>query len=435
MSEKSKSEDKVSAARSVAFDLLRAVLTKQRPLEEAMAAHDGFRILPDRDRGFARKLTATVLRRLGQVDFVIDQFLERPLPERANAVRDILRLGTVQLLFFGTGAHAAVDSAVTLTESRGHTKFKGLVNAVLRRISERGEVCLAAAPETMNISEWLTVSWTGAYGEEAVAGIAASFAEEPPLDITVKSDLEGWAEKLEAQILPTGTLRRAFDGPVSGMAGYSEGGWWVQDAAAALPAKLLGDIDGKSVVDLCAAPGGKTAQLVSAGATVIAVDRSAKRLKTLEGNLARLGLGAGTVAADATQWQPTEQVDAVLLDAPCSATGTLRRHPDIPHLKSPSDVAKLSGLQARLIDASIAMLKPGGVLIYATCSIQPEEGESLINNILADDIRVTRKPVTAEEVGGLAELINGDGDLRVLPGHGKDIGGFDGFFAARLVKN
>jgi 16S rRNA (cytosine967-C5)-methyltransferase len=249
--------------------------------------------------------------------------------------------------------------------------------------------------------------------------------------LTVRDDPEGWAARLGGRVLPTGGVRLDSAALIEDLPGFAAGQWWVQDAAAALPARLFGRLEGRQVVDLCAAPGGKTAQLAAAGAEVIAVDRAAARLKRVTDNLARLGRSAATIAADATQWRPPGKVEAVLLDAPCSATGTIRRHPDIPWLKSPDDVATLAALQDRLLAAAVEMTAPGGILVYCTCSLQPEEGPQRIAALIAKG-GVERVAVSAAEVGGVPEFVTAEGDLRTLPCHLADEGGIDGFYAARL---
>jgi len=434
MTEPKTPDAKISAARSVAFDLLRAVLSKHTPLDEALVAHDGLAKLPDRDRGFARTLVATTLRRLGHVDRLIDGCLGQPLPQKVSAVRDILRIAATELLVLGVAPHAAVDSAVNLVRSRGHEKFAKLTNAVLRRLDREARGQVETMPALDALPEWLASSWRGAYGDAVAEAMAAAVQREPVLDITVGKDAAAWAETLGAEVLPTGSLRRPLDGRVEALPGYEDGAWWVQDAAAALPARLLGAVDGRTVVDLCAAPGGKTAQLAARGATVIAVDRAARRIKRMQDNLARLHLSATCITADAARWRPPIAVDAVLLDAPCSATGTVRRHPDIPWLKGPSDVAKLAALQDTLLDAAVAMVKPGGHVVFCTCSLEVAEGPARIGALLARDPRVERKPVTPAEVGGLGELITPAGDLRTRPDHLADRGGLDGFYACRLVR-
>ncbi len=425
--------DTTLAARGVALDLLRDVLRKSVPFDDAFDAHPDLAGLEPRDRGFVRVLVATVLRRLGQIDALIQSCLAKPgLPKAA--IHDMLRLGTAQLVFLNTPAHAAVDTAVELAASRNAAPYKGLINAVLRRIGREGPA-LAAQQDAgrMNTPDWMWLSWRTAYGTARTRAIVEAHLHEAPFDITVKGgDPAAWADRLEATLLPTGTLRRSAGGSVTELAGFDEGAWWVQDLAASLPAKLFGELAGKRVFDLCAAPGGKTAQMLAQGAGVVAIDRSAKRLERVAENLARLHLEAEVVTADAAAWEPGELADAVLLDAPCSATGAIRRHPDILRLKTPEDIAKLVKAQGRLLARAVDLVKPGGTLIYCTCSIQPEEGEAQITRLLARDGRVERLPVTADELGGLDELINEKGEVRSLPGMLEGLGGIDGFFVARL---
>lgn len=427
--------DGALATRGVALDLLFNVLAKRVPFDDAWDASRPLRALEPRDRAFVRMLVATTLRRLGQIDAAIQGSLNKQGQQLKAVVQDILRLGAAQLLFLGTPAHAAVDTAVELAVARKQHPYKGLINAVLRRL-DRERVSILAEQDAgrLNTPDWLWLSWRKAYGTAVTRAIVETQLGEAPLDITVKGDAAAWAERLEATILPTGSLRRAAGGQVTELSGFDEGGWWVQDAAAAIPARLFGDLSGRDAIDLCAAPGGKTAQLAASGARVIAVDRSEKRLVRLSENMARLGLAAQvtTVAADATEWRPEAPVDAVLLDAPCSATGTIRRHPDVARLKSEEDVEKLGRIQSRLLYRAVDMLKPGGTLVYCTCSLQPEEGENQITNLLYRRPEMQVVPVTADEVGGLSELITAEGYVRCTPGHLADAGGMDGFFAARL---
>ncbi|MCH2393379.1 RsmB/NOP family class I SAM-dependent RNA methyltransferase [Oceanibaculum sp.] len=421
------------ADRAVALATLSAVLDRNRPLEEAFdeAAGNG---LSARDRGFARLIASTALKRLGQTDALIAHCLEKPLPASAQPVRHALRLGVTQLLFLDVPAHAAIDSAVSLLAKTRHAGFKGLANAVLRRLDREGKALLESQEAAwLNMPDWLWHALAGAYGEATARAIAAANLTEPPLDISVKADAALWAERLEGTLLPTGTIRRGFGGAIADLPGYEEGAWWVQDAAAALPARLLGDVAGKDVIDLCAAPGGKTAQLAAAGARVTAIDRSAKRLERLSRNLQRLGLSATTEAADGTAWTPNEPADALLLDAPCSATGTIRRHPDVALGKTPADVTKLAALQDRLLDHAAKLVKPGGLMVYATCSLLPAEGEERIAALLGRAAgKWERVPVDPAEIGGWAECVTPDGDVRTLPSHLADEGGVDGFYAARL---
>jgi 16S rRNA (cytosine967-C5)-methyltransferase len=425
----------VSTARHVALDLLGSVLGRERPLDEAIDDNPAMAQLSLRDRAFARLLVATVLRRLGQIDALIGDCLANPLPPRAAAVHDILRLGIAQLLFLHTPPHAAVATSVDLAQSRGYLAHKGLVNAVLRRLSVEGPDRLAMQDTPrLNTPDWLWQSWASHYGEDVARSIATAHLREAPLDLTLRANSTEWCEKLAATQLPTGTLRRPGGGAVASLPGYAEGAWWVQDAAAALPARLFGDVTGLSILDLCAAPGGKTAQLADAGAFVTAVDRSSRRLERLVSNLKRLSLPAAAIAADAVNWRPEQPADAVLLDAPCTATGAIRRHPDVPHLKRPADVVRLAAIQERLLRAAVDMLRPGGTLVYCTCSLEPEEGPQQIEALLRSGAPVERRPLSAAEFDMPADWLTEDGDLRTLPFHLAEYDGLDGFYGARLVK-
>jgi 16S rRNA (cytosine967-C5)-methyltransferase len=422
-------------ARSAALDLIGAVLRRKRPLDDAIEDNQAMRQLAGRDRAFARLLVATVLRRLGQIDALIADCLSTPLAPRAATVHDILRLGVAQLLFLRTPPHAAVATSVDIAHSRGFLSHKGLVNALLRRLSVEGAARVAAqdAPR-LNTPDWLWRSWSRTYGEATARAVAASHLKEAPLDLTLRNDAEAWCAKLQGVLLPTGTLRRAAGGSLFTLPGYAEGAWWVQDAAAALPARLFGDLGGYEVVDLCAAPGGKTAQLAAAGARVTAVDRSTRRLERLVANLERLVLPIEAVAADALTWRPPRPADAVLLDAPCSTTGAIRRHPDVPHLKLPEDVARLAVVQDNLLRAAVDMLRPGGMLIYCTCSLEPEEGVERITALLGSGAPVVRRAIDPGEIGARPEWVTPQGDLRTLPCYFDEYDGIDGFFCARLVK-
>jgi 16S rRNA (cytosine967-C5)-methyltransferase len=424
-----------SSARQVALDLLAAVLRRRRPLDDAIDDNQQMAELSVRDRAFARLLVATVLRRLGQIDTLIGDCLNAPLAPRAATVHDILRLGTAQLLFLRTPPHAAVATSVDLAHSRGFLSHKGLVNAVLRRLSVEGpERVERHDPGRLNTPDWLWRSWTEAYGENVTRAIASAHLREAPLDLSLRHDTRDWNEQLQGTLLPTGTLRRPAGGSVTALPGYAEGGWWIQDAAAALPARLFGCVENLNVIDMCAAPGGKTAQLADAGARVIAIDRSARRLERLVTNLKRLDLPVVAVAADALTWRPEKAADAVLLDAPCTATGAIRRHPDVPHLKQREDVTRLAAVQEALLRAAVDMLRPGGVLVYCTCSLEPEEGPRQIERLIGGGAPVERLPLNAAELGIPPEWLTETGDLRTLPCHYVEYDGIDGFYGARLVK-
>ncbi|MBI1778194.1 MAG: methyltransferase domain-containing protein [Proteobacteria bacterium] len=417
------------AARAAALSLLIEVLDRARPLDGALTGAPASAGLEARDRAFARLIATTVLRRLGQIDALIDHCLSHPLPKEAGPVRQVLRLAVAQLAFLGTAPHAAVETAVGLAPER----FKGLVNAVLRRLVREAPSLIAEQhAAALNTPKWLWDSWCASYGERTAEAMALQHQAEPPLDLIVKAAAREWAERLGGRILPTGGIRLTGGGLVTQLAGYEEGAWWVQDAAASLPARLLGQVAGKRVADLCAAPGGKTAQLALAGAAVTAVDRSPQRLERVAENLKRLGLEATLIRADASQWTPPAKLDAVLLDAPCSATGTIRRHPDLTWLKRPEDLASLTALQDRLLDAASGFLKPGGILLYSVCSLQPEEGPSRIARLLSGGRRLERVPIEAGEVDGQSQFLTQAGELRTLPCHWPDLGGIDGFYAARL---
>jgi len=431
-------------ARRAAVELLAAVLQKKQPLDDILGRSldkGSMFDLPQRDRALTRAIVGTSLRRKGQLDHVLGSFLERGMPEKSGTLYPILLSAAAQLIFLKTPPHAAIDLAVTLAQYDPKAKrYDKLVNAVLRRVASEGEAMAASLDATrVNTPDWLWTRWAASWGEARAHAIAAAHLIEPPLDLTVKSDPELWAERLAGRVLPTGSVRLLPKGRIESLAGFDEGAWWVQDAAASLPARLLGDVAGKRVADLCAAPGGKTAQLVLAGASVVAVDSSKTRLGLLAENLARLGLEAEPVLADAANWQPGELFDAVLLDAPCSSTGTIRRHPDIPYVKSPKDIEALAQLQARLLDNAASLLKPGGRLVYSTCSLEPEEGEAQIAAFLVRNDALSLDPIAPRELFGQTDWIEPSGSLRTFPYELKlespEWSGMDGFFATRLVRS
>jgi 16S rRNA (cytosine967-C5)-methyltransferase len=431
-------------ARRAAVEVLSAVLQKKQPLDDILgrSMDKGFMFdLPARDRALTRAIVAASLRRKGQLDHVLGTFLERGLPEKSGTLYPILLSAAAQLIFLKTPPHAAIDLAVTLAQYDARAKrYDKLVNAVLRRVASDGEKIAARLDATrVNTPDWLWVRWADYWGSERAHAIGAAHLVEPPLDVTVKNEPELWAERLNGRVLPGGSVRLLPKGRIDALPGFAEGAWFVQDVAASLPARLIGDVRCKRVADLCAAPGGKTAQLALAGASAVAVDSSKTRLALLADNLARLGLEAHTVHADAATWQPGEAFDAVLLDAPCSSTGTIRRHPDIPYIKSAKDIAALAELQARLLDNAAKLLKPGGRLVYSTCSLEPEEGEGQVAAFLVRNEAFRMESIAPEELFGQEDWIEASGAMRTFPYELKldspEWSGMDGFFATRLVRS
>ncbi len=405
--------------RDIAFELLSGVLDRRRTLEEGLERAGA---AESRDRAAAHRLAAAVLRRLGSLDAVLEPLLNRAPPD---GVRHVLRLGAAGLLLLDTPAHAAVGTAVDLARKRKLAPFAGLVNAVLRRVAAEGGATLDELDgPRLDTPAWLWTSW----GTEARA-IAEAHAAEASLDLTIAP---GAAAPGGGVALPTGSVRFAAGTRVQELEGFAEGRFWVQDAAAALPAQLLAARVGERVADLCAAPGGKTAQLAAAGAEVFAVERDPGRIRRLNENLSRLGLAVDVAQADVLEWQPPALLDAVLLDAPCSATGTIRRHPDVQRLRRPKDVAELAAAQDQMLAAAARMLRPGGRLIYAVCSLQPEEGAARVAEPARFGLRA--EPFTQDELAAFPEARTPEGHLRTHPGLWRDRGGIDGFFAARLVR-
>ena len=423
-------------------DLLIRSLPLDETLDRILSGPDG-KSLSDRDRGLARAIAMAATRRLGTIGEALMKRLEKGLPDHSGRLESILVAGVAQLLYLDVPDHAAVDLSVRLVQADPEARrFVKLANGLLRTIARERDVILSNDdPLNRDTPEWLAEKWIKAYGEEDAKKIAAANMQEASVDITVKNDAPGWAERLDAVILPTGSLRLKGRTNVVSLPGYVDGEWWVQDAAAAMPAMLLDPKPGETIADLCAAPGGKTAQLAAAGATVTAIDRSSKRLERLNENMLRLRFSVEAIAIDAMIYSGGP-FDAILLDAPCTATGTIRRHPDVLWTKEAPDLQKLAALQARLLKKAIGMLKPGGRLVYCTCSLELEEGESQIAELLANDDRVKRSPFGKEEMTRLgpelARAINGQGELRtlpfMLPNEDPRLQGIDGFFSARLVR-
>ena len=418
----------VDPARKAALEVLTAALSRKAGLEAALEGPALAGLAP-KDRAFVRALVMTALRRLGLIDQALAACLQREPPE---GVRMILRLGVAQLFWLDTPAYAAVDSSVSLAESARATRpFKALVNAVLRRLQREG----LPEPDSEALAPpWLFARWRAAYGEPSARAIAGAIAEEPATDLTCRAPEEAaaLAEALEATVLPGGSLRREARGRVEDWPGFAAGRWWVQDAAAAIPARLLAARPGETVLDLCAAPGGKALQLAAAGAAVTALDRSAARLKRLTEALARTGLKAETVAADAEGWRDERAFDGVLLDAPCTASGTFRRNPDVLWTLRPGDIAKLAEAQRALLDVAARRVKSGGRLVYCVCSLEPEEGEAQARAFLKRAPAFATLPIVAGEGGAPAASVTGEGWLRILPHHLAS--GLDGFFVARFVR-
>lgn len=429
-------------ARKVAAKLLSAIVDAKTPLDgltDSEHGHPQYRALELRDRALVRAILLAALRHRVTIGRMIGARLEWPLPPNATALSHVLHVAAAQVLFLDVPDSAAVDLAVSHAKGDPRTaRFSGLVNGVLRSLarSKTDELPRVLA-DTADAPDWYLHRLTAAYGEAKAKAILAIQREEPPVDFTVKQNPQFWAEQLGGIVLPMGTVRlRKLDAPVGELPGYGEGAWWVQDAAASLPARLLGDVRGLRVADLCAAPGGKTAQLALAGAAVTAVDLSASRLKRLETNLNRLGLKAEVVTADVLNYAPEQPFDAVLLDAPCSSTGTVRRHPDVPWTKSAEDVEKLASLQRRLLERAVGLVGPGGRIVFSNCSLDPIEGEELYSGFIATHPEIEPDPIAPGEIAGADDFITFQGTLRTTPAD-LDLGetglsGLDGFFAARM---
>ncbi len=417
-------------ARTAATAVFRAVIERGQKLDEAFEAATAG--LGHNDAALVRAIVTITLRHLGDIEQALARHLTKPLPAKAGLTRAIMATAAAQLFYMRVPAHATIDLAVRQAKADKKAQHQsGLVNAVLRKL-ERSEAGAPAAGA--NIPEPFATRWRENWGDAAFAALVAELLHEPPLDLSVKCDADQWAKRLGAHVLPTGSLRIDQPrGPIEALAGFDEGAWWVQDAAAALPVRLMGDVGGKQVLDLFAAPGGKTAQLIAAGAEMTAVDHAPQRMQRLRHNLARLHLDADTVVADALAFAPGVTFEAVLVDAPCTATGTARRNPDVLYHRSLADIADLAAFQTQALAHAARLVRPGGLLIYCTCSLEPEEGEAQVARFLAENSDFQRVPVTAAEIGELAAAIDANGDVRTLPGQALDGGGsLDGFFIARM---
>ncbi|MBX4869176.1 MFS transporter [Rhizobium bangladeshense] len=428
-------------ARAAAAKILAAVVDRKLPLDGALDHEHGnpaYKALGESDRALVRAILNTTLRHLPRIDAAIDSLLESPLPEGARALHHVLAIGAAQILYLDVPDHSAVDLAVEqANQDPRNRRFAKLVNAVLRRLGREKDEVLEEIEKVPPMPTWFLSRLEKAYGRDAALAISQSQLEPAAIDLTVKADAEAWAKRLNGVALPTGGVRlAAFEGGIPSLEGFDEGAWWVQDAAASIPARLFGNLSGKRAADLCAAPGGKTAQLILAGGVVTALDQSESRLRRLRSNLDRLGLEADTVATDLTTFRPTEGFDAILLDAPCSSTGTTRRHPDVLWTKGPDDIARLAALQERLLRHALTLLKPGGTLVFSNCSLDPAEGEEVVARVLSDADAIERVPISAGDWPGLEAAITPLGEFRTLPTMLKMpegiASGLDGFYAAVL---
>ncbi|RWK99034.1 MAG: MFS transporter [Mesorhizobium sp.] len=430
------------AARKAAARLLAAVIDAKTPLDgltDHENGHPQYKALDLRDRALVRAILVTALRFRMTISGLLARRLEKPLPPNATALSHILHVAAAQILFLDIPDSAAVDLAVTHAKSDPRTvRFSGLVNGVLRTLARSKQAELAAAlAATDEAPKWFSDRLNAAYGTEKARQILAAHRHEAPVDFTVKTDPALWAERLGGILLPTGTVRvQKLSASVTELPGFEDGAWWVQDAAASLPARLFGDVRGLRVADLCAAPGGKTAQLILGGATVTAIDSSKNRLARLTQNLERLALPAEIVQADLLKYEPEQLFDAVLLDAPCSSTGTVRRHPDVPWTKTAADIEKLADLQRRLLARAVSLVRPSGRIVFSNCSLDPLEGEALHRAFLAGASDIVDDPLRPGEIAGIDPFLTPQGTLRTTPADlelgSPEQSGLDGFFAARM---
>ena len=441
------------AARNMAVRMIKGVLGDMRTFDDVRSlvfSSNANALVSERDRAFARLIAASVLRNRGALDETLSNFIKKPLPSRQLRTYAAILCASAELLILRKPPHAAINSAVSLVrQNRKSSQLAGFTNAVLRRIAREGAQTFNSLDHVrLSVPDWLWQRWQSNYGADLAYKIAEASLREPALDITAKSNADRWQGQLSAQKLTTGSLRLSAGGRVNALPGYEDGEWWVQDAAAALPVRFLGDLAGLNVLELCAAPGGKTAQLAAAGASVTALDIDERRCRRIQENLKRLKLSAEIVVADATDWTSNKTYDAVLLDAPCSATGTLRRHPDIYYLRREADIANSAKLQAALLDKAYQHVNPGGQLVFATCSIEPEEGANQITSFLSRTPQASLIPLQTTQIDhlGLSQnWITPEGYLQTLPfqdprtltdqNQGIGTGGMDGFFAARIKRN
>ena len=415
-------------SRLAAAELLHLTIDKRRTLDEAMTLSETYNELEGSDRGFARAIASAGLRHLGWIDQTVQPFLSRPLAATGVEIRALIRAGAAQIWFLDVAPHAAVNATVDAARlSRGSRSGGSFLNAALRRVSEAPPPAMVLAPEAI-WPAWLGDKLIDSLGTDGARALAEAQRAEPALHLTAKGAPADIAALVGGTLLASGSVE-APGGAVEDLPGYADGQWWVQDQAAALPAKLLNAAPGETVLDLCAAPGGKTLQLAATGALVTALDRSAPRLERLSENLARTGLTAGVVVADAEAWDPGRTFQKILLDAPCSALGTLRRHPEGAWIKTPADVARFPGVQARLLTAAAGLLAPGGTLIYCVYSPIAAEGRDVVNAAVTSGL-LARKPVSTTECRGFEDCVTPVGDVQTLPGASRDC---DAFYVARLA--
>ncbi len=432
-------------ARLAASKILAAVVDRKTPLDGMLDQDNGnavYRDLNQADRALVRAILNSALRHLPHIDAMLASLLQSPLPEGARALQHVLRVAAAQILYLDIPDHSAVDLAVEQASRDPRSRrFASLVNAVLRRLAREKAALLATIPQMIPaIPNWFFDRLVSVYGSKQAHDIAGAQMQPAAIDVTVKSRPEYWAAELDGVLLPTGSIRLSlFEGSIPSLPGFSQGQWWVQDAAASIPAQLFGDLSGKLALDLCAAPGGKTAQLITGGAKVTAIDQSESRLRRLQSNLARLDLDATTLVASASTFEAATLFDAVLLDAPCSSTGTTRRHPDVLWTKGPADIRKLATVQENLLRHALTLVKPGGLLVFSNCSLDPLEGEDVIVRVLADFPDFRRVPIKREDWPGLEDAISPLGEFRttpaMLPGGDGRAGGLDGFFASVLQRS
>lgn len=425
------------SARTAAVKILSAVLDKKTSLDGMLDAENGnpaYRALSLADRALVRAIVNTALRHLPRIEAALSMLLDGPLPQGARSLHHVLVVGATQMIYLDVPDHSAVDLAVEQAHrDPRNRRFVKLVNAVLRRLGREKEDIIQAIASVPVLPEWFFDRLNSVYGGDAAHKMAEAQLIPSVIDVTVKSDPDQWAQRLNGTVMPNGSVRLAsFEGSVSALDGFDEGEWWVQDFSASMPVRLMGDLTGKRVADLCAAPGGKTAQLVLAGADVTALDQSGNRLKRLRENLGRLKLKATTIESNMLKYQPDELFDAVLLDAPCSSTGTLRKHPDVCWTKDKNDIAKLATLQEQMLRHAINLVKPGGIVVFSNCSLDPSEGEEMVERVLANNGRLERVPALISDFPGMEAAMNTKGELRTTPDM---FGGVDGFYAAMLRVN